>query len=136
MKKSLLKVNLDVFLSISRLSIYLSHLCLYVRKGRNNLVEEGKERGYYVKTKKGESYVISSGTIKFYLLDVTNPDARTWMKYILKRNMIYETGASGWMADFGGFLHEYISHITFYLLYLTPCFLKSICLSTLSYTAE
>jgi alpha-glucosidase (family GH31 glycosyl hydrolase) len=68
---------------------------------RKNLVNEGSRLGYYVKTKSGSNYVISSGTIDFYLLDVTNPSARTWMKSILKKNMIQDTGVSGWMADFG-----------------------------------
>ena len=68
---------------------------------RYNLVEEGERLGYYVKHKSGKSYVITSGTIKFKLLDVTNPDARVWMKQILKKNMIQESGAVGWMADFG-----------------------------------
>jgi alpha-glucosidase len=34
------------------------------------------------------------------LLDLTNPDARTWVKEIIKKELI-GSGASGWMADIG-----------------------------------
>jgi alpha-glucosidase (family GH31 glycosyl hydrolase) len=74
---------------------------IFKKSDRHNLVEEGKALGYYVKNQQGDSYVITSGTIDFYLLDVSNPDARIWMKNIIKENMINDTGSSGWMADFG-----------------------------------
>ena len=38
------------------------------------------------------------------MLDTSNPDARIWMKDIIKYEMIRNTSSSGWMADFGEYL--------------------------------
>jgi alpha-glucosidase len=35
------------------------------------------------------------------MIDFTNPDARLWMKNIIKDNLITEAKAYGWMHDFG-----------------------------------
>jgi alpha-glucosidase (family GH31 glycosyl hydrolase) len=67
----------------------------------NTLQIEGDKKGFFVKNRKNESYAIYSGSIKFNMLDTTNPGARRWMINIIKRNMLNETGVSGWMADFG-----------------------------------
>ena len=37
------------------------------------------------------------------LLDLTNPSAVSWIEDVIVR-MVNETGASGWMADFGEYL--------------------------------
>ena len=34
------------------------------------------------------------------IIDLTNPDACTWLKSIIKQNML-GIGLSGWMCDFG-----------------------------------
>ena len=65
------------------------------------LYEEGEKNGYFIKDKSGATYAFKSGSIKFGVLDVTNPYARTWMKNIIKNNVVLGGGASGWMADFG-----------------------------------
>ena len=35
------------------------------------------------------------------VIDLTNPDARAWIKEVIKNNLIAHAGSSGWMADFG-----------------------------------
>ena len=35
------------------------------------------------------------------MVDFTNPDAWTWMKNIIKDNLVIEGRAAGWMHDFG-----------------------------------
>jgi len=40
-------------------------------------------------------------SIEFAMVDLTNTRARTWMKNIIKDNLIKEAGAFGWMLDFG-----------------------------------
>ena len=70
---------------------------------KNPMLEEAKKKGYLVKNQKGEDYRIESIGFPAYLIDLTNPDAVTWTKNIIKKNMI-EQGLSGWMADFGEWL--------------------------------
>jgi alpha-glucosidase (family GH31 glycosyl hydrolase) len=38
------------------------------------------------------------------MLDTTNPKASRWMVDIMKKDMIQDSGSSGWMADFGEYL--------------------------------
>lgn len=56
-----------------------------------------------VHRKDGSPYLIPFGGFKGYMLDLTNPEARLWIKDIIKRNMI-SNGLSGWMADFAEWL--------------------------------
>lgn len=51
----------------------------------------------------GSPYLIPFGGFKGYMLDLTNPAARLWIKNIIKQNMI-ANGLSGWMADFAEWL--------------------------------
>eukprot|EP00602_Paraphysomonas_sp_CaronLab_P004374 CAMPEP_0185032268 /NCGR_PEP_ID=MMETSP1103-20130426/20220_1 /TAXON_ID=36769 /ORGANISM="Paraphysomonas bandaiensis, Strain Caron Lab Isolate" /LENGTH=825 /DNA_ID=CAMNT_0027568097 /DNA_START=78 /DNA_END=2555 /DNA_ORIENTATION=- len=71
---------------------------------RHNYYEEGVSKGYFVHDQYGDSYVLHSGSIDFCMVDLSNPDARIWMKDILKNEMIRKSGSSGWMADFGEYL--------------------------------
>lgn len=71
---------------------------------RRNLLREGIENSYFVQHPEGGPYHMYSGSIKFCMLDTTNPEARIWMKNVLKRLMIEEASSSGWMADFGEYL--------------------------------
>ena len=81
----------------------LSYVNPYFSAFKNNtLRNEGLTRGYFIRTPTDNApYEISSGTIKFNMLDIYNPDARRWMIDIIKNNMINKTGVSGWMSDFG-----------------------------------
>ena len=64
---------------------------------------EAKEKGYLVKKHDGTVYHIKSTTFDAGIVDLTNPDAFTWYKNIIKENMI-GIGLSGFMADFGEYL--------------------------------
>ncbi|WP_420146735.1 alpha-glucosidase, partial [Spirosoma sp.] len=74
---------------------------------RNSLYLYGKERGYLVNDpkKNGEPYQIKNTNFYAAMVDLSNPQAKDWMKSIIKNNMISKdgngAGASGWMADFG-----------------------------------
>ena len=57
---------------------------------RNNYFEEGVEKGYFIKNKDGSPYLIRSVSIHFATVDLVNPDARVWIKNIIKENMIKE----------------------------------------------
>lgn len=67
------------------------------------LYEEFKSKGYFVKNAKGLDYRQNMPGFPFYTVDLTNPDARSRMKEIIRKNMI-EMGLGGWMADFGEWL--------------------------------
>lgn len=67
------------------------------------LYKEASEKGYCVKNKDGEDYYVTITTFPAAMVDFTNPDARRWIKDIIKKNMI-DFGLSGWMADFGEYL--------------------------------
>ena len=63
-----------------------------------------KEKGYLITRRDGGVYHIKSTTFEAGMLDLTNPEAVTYIKDVLiKRNML-ELGVSGWMADFGEYL--------------------------------
>ena len=75
-----------------------------VAPGARNLYREGINNGYFVQSPQGGAYKMHSGSIEFCMLDTTNPDARTWMKNVMKKDMIEDSGSAGWMADFGEYL--------------------------------
>jgi alpha-glucosidase len=67
---------------------------------RRNLFAEAARKGYLVKNREDKPYRIPTTDFSAALVDLTNPEARTWIKAIIKDELI-GTGASGWMADFG-----------------------------------
>jgi alpha-glucosidase len=67
---------------------------------RRNLVEEAERRGYLVKNREGEPYRVKTTDFSAAFVDLTNPEARDWIKDVIKEELI-GNGASGWMADFG-----------------------------------
>ncbi|HZF58640.1 MAG TPA: alpha-glucosidase [Rubrobacter sp.] len=67
---------------------------------RRNLFEEAERRGYLVEDRGGEPYMVEISDFSAAMVDLTNPEARDWMKGVIKDNLI-GGGASGWMADFG-----------------------------------
>jgi len=71
-----------------------------LRKCTRNLFEEAAQKEFLVKKSDGNPYLILNTDFSAGLLDLTHPDARAWMKDVIKKQMI-DTGASGWMADFG-----------------------------------
>ncbi len=68
-----------------------------------DLYKVASERGYCVKNKSGEDYMVTITTFPAAMVDFTNPDAYEWYKNIIKNNMI-GLGMAGWMADFGEYL--------------------------------
>lgn len=67
---------------------------------RRDLHQEARARGYLVKRADGTPYDILNTSFSAVLLDLTNPDARAWLKEVL-REQLETCGVSGWMADFG-----------------------------------
>lgn len=60
-------------------------------------------KGYCVKDKDGNDYLVKITTFPAAMVDLTNPEAYEWIKSVIKINMI-EFGLDGWMADFGEYL--------------------------------
>ena len=67
---------------------------------RRDLFAEAAENGYLVENEGGEPYRIRSTDFSAGLVDLTNPEARAWIKAVIKDEVL-GAGASGWMADFG-----------------------------------
>ena len=65
-----------------------------------NLFKDADSKGYFLKNSDGETYQIQSLSIKFGMVDFSNPDAKEWCKDLIKNNMLKEAKAVGWMADF------------------------------------
>lgn len=68
---------------------------------KRNLFLEGDSNGYFIKNTTGQTYLIKSVSIEFAIIDLTNPQARSWMKSIIKENMVRDASSFGWMHDFG-----------------------------------
>lgn len=72
---------------------------------RRDVYKIAKKAGYLVKKQDGSPYIVSSGVVKAGLIDFTNPEAREWMKDLMKEQV--RVGVSGWMADFAeGLPHD------------------------------
>jgi alpha-glucosidase (family GH31 glycosyl hydrolase) len=67
---------------------------------RRNLFAEAEREGYLVKNREGEPYMTEITDFSAAHVDLTNPEARAWIKDVIKDELM-GTGASGWMADFG-----------------------------------
>lgn len=65
-----------------------------------NLFQIAKERGYLTTWENGEPAEVDSGGFTGTLIDLTNPEARQWIKEYLK-DTLFELGMDGWMSDFG-----------------------------------
>jgi alpha-glucosidase len=74
---------------------------LSTEEGHNSLYAEALARGYLVRRADGTPFLNRNTTFSAALVDLSNPDARTWIKGVMKREMIEKAGASGWMNDFG-----------------------------------
>lgn len=68
---------------------------------RRNMFAEAKRKGYLVKNEKGNPYMIKNTSFSAGIIDLTNPEARKWMKKIIREKIVENLGASGWMADYG-----------------------------------
>lgn len=73
-------------------------------KKEENQFDEAYEKGYFIKDQEGKPMLMYSSSIQFGCVDLTNPDARLWIKKIIQENMIEKAGAWGWMHDFGEYV--------------------------------
>lgn len=71
---------------------------------RHNFFQEGVANGYFVQNANHSTYMMYSLSIKFAMLDLTNPAAVAWMKDIIINQSVEEAHSSGWMCDFGEYL--------------------------------
>lgn len=67
------------------------------------LYKEASAKGYCVKNSKGGDYLVTTTTFPAAMVDLSNPEARAWIKRVIQVNMI-DFGLGGWMADFGEYL--------------------------------
>ncbi len=67
------------------------------------LYREASEKGYLVRRADGSEYHVTITTFPAAVLDLTNPEARRWIKNVIRDNMI-GIGLSGWMSDFGEYM--------------------------------
>ncbi len=67
---------------------------------RRNLFLEGSEKGYLLKGRDGKPSMVGSGGFDAALVDLSNEQARAWLKGVI-RDQLIGSGLSGWMADFG-----------------------------------
>jgi alpha-glucosidase len=90
----------DVEKDGGRVVIYINPF-LATEAGHDQLYQEAKAKGYLVQQSDGSPYMIRNSSFSVGMLDLSNPDTRTWIKGVIKTNMIGKAGASGWMNDFG-----------------------------------
>ncbi len=69
------------------------------RSHRRNLFAEAASKGYLIKNRKDEPYLIRNSNFSAGMVDLTNPKARAWIKGVIQDELI-GSGASGWMADY------------------------------------
>ncbi|NQT60658.1 MAG: alpha-glucosidase [Bacteroidetes bacterium] len=78
---------------------YLGYNNTFLTPG-SKMYDEAVEKGYIIKKEDGSPYFVYVPFDPAVLIDFTNPEAVTWLKDIIRKNMI-DIGLSGWMADFG-----------------------------------
>ena len=84
----------------ARMLVYVNPF-LSSEKGHDELFNEGKEKGYLVEKADGSPYLLKNSNFWAALIDLSNPETRSWIKDVIKREVIENAGASGWMNDFG-----------------------------------
>jgi alpha-glucosidase (family GH31 glycosyl hydrolase) len=80
---------------------FLAYFNTFIKEGSEEY-EEANEKGYLVKVEDGEVFLSTAPEGNVGLLDLTNPEAREWMKNIMWK--VADFGFDGWMADFGEWL--------------------------------
>ena len=65
-----------------------------------DLFEEGMDAGHFVRDEEGEVLMLPVTAFDVALLDLSDEEARTWMKGVIQDEMLTGAGCSGWMADF------------------------------------
>ena len=75
-----------------------------------NLWDEAVANDYLVKDEEGGILQVANTDFSAGMVDFTHPGAQTWIKDIMKYNMIRDAGCGGWMHDFGEAL-PYEAHL-------------------------
>lgn len=65
-----------------------------------DLFAQARDGGHLVQDARGRPYLIGNGGFDAALVDLTSPDARAWLKELIRRELL-GSGVSGWMGDFG-----------------------------------
>jgi sulfoquinovosidase len=79
---------------------YIGYINSFLNQG-GDMYKEAAEKGYLVKNADGSIHEAIVTSFPVGIIDLTNPEAFSWIKEIMKKNMIEEAGLSGWMSDFG-----------------------------------
>ena len=89
----------------ARILTYVNPFLMRSRGVKGALYREAKEKGYMVtRQRSGKVYLLGTEPgVGYGLLDLTNPAAAAWIEDVIV-DMALNTGASGWMADFGEYL--------------------------------
>ncbi len=82
---------------------FLAYINPYLVKD-GHLYRYCRERGYLITRRDGSIYPMRSTTFEAGMLDLTNPEAVSYIKDVLIRKNMLDLGISGWMADFGEYL--------------------------------
>lgn len=90
----------DLQNSGARMLIYINPF-LSNAAGHDTLFKQAAANGYLVKKADGTPYLIKNTDFFAGLIDLANPGTRSWIKTIIKNELIGKAGACGWMADFG-----------------------------------
>lgn len=67
---------------------------------RRNLYQEARDQDLLIKRTDGSYATTGGANFLAYVVDVTKPEARVWLKDVIKEELL-GVGLSGWMADFG-----------------------------------
>ncbi len=81
---------------------FLGYINPYVLRDES-LELEAREKDFLAKTEGGDVYYVDFGEFECGVVDFTIPEACTWYKEVIKKNLI-DFGQDGWMADFGEYL--------------------------------
>ena len=82
---------------------FLAYLNPYLVKG-SRLYDECAEKGWLITNKDGSICHMKSTTFDAGMLDLTEPEAVSFIKEVLIKKNMLDIGIKGWMADFGEYL--------------------------------
>ena len=82
---------------------FLAYINPYLVKG-SRLYNKCAEKGWLIKNRDGSIAHMKSTTFDAGMLDLTDPEAVSFIKEILIKKNMLDLGIKGWMADFGEYL--------------------------------
>lgn len=84
----------------ARMLVYINPY-LSMAPGHDGLYQQALAAGYLVKKADGSTFLLGNTDFDAAVVDLSNPDARAWIKAVIRDQLIGAAGASGWMNDFG-----------------------------------